>query len=542
LINTNKKVVIVGAGMAGLTAAAYLIRQNCDVLLIEKSNRSGGLVHTFVQDGFSFDTGPRAFVNSGMVKPILKDLGIDWETLNNKVSLAVEDQMFRIDSMDSIDEYKSMLLNLYPENSKDIEQIMSSIYQLSEYTKVLYAFDNPYFVDYKSDKKFLFKKLLPWTFKLLYVLRKFNQFDMPMEEFLNCLTDSQSLIDILTQFFFRKTPTYFALGYFYVWLDYFYPKGGTGTLPTVLHEKISKQGGKFKFNTQIEKIIPSESKVVDCEGNQYDYDYLIWAADLKTLYKKLNPAGLDNKTIEKIKAQSQRILSAKAAESSFAMYIAVDRPPSYFQKNGGAHLFYTPSKKGLGDTNRAVKEKLLENFEKKSKEEILAWLDDFCNLNTFEVSVPVLRDSTLAPEGKTGLMISCIFDYEVIEKIDEAGWLDEFKTEMENRIIGIFSQSFYKGLEDDIIFKFSSSPLTINDIVGSSEGSIVGWSFETEAPVYNKLKDVPKSAQTPIPKIFQAGQWAYAPAGVPIAMLTGWHASQEIIKQSKKNRVSKLKQ
>src|SRR6056297_1409330 len=310
--------------MAGLTAAAYLIRQNCDVLLIEKSNRSGGLVHTFVQDGFSFDTGPRAFVNSGMVKPILKDLGIDWETLNNKVSLAVEDQMFRIDSMDSIDEYKSMLSNLYPENSKDIEQIMSSIYQLSEYTKVLYAFDNPYFVDYKSDKKFLFKKLLPWTFKLLYVLKKFNQFDMPMEDFLDRLTDNQSLKDILTQFFFRKTPTYFALGYFYVWLDYFYPKGGTGTLPTVLHEKISKQGGKFKFNTQIEKIIPSESKVVDCEGNQFDYDHLIWAADLKTLYRKLHLTGLDNPVIEKIKTQSERVLSAKAAESSFAMSIGVN--------------------------------------------------------------------------------------------------------------------------------------------------------------------------------------------------------------------------
>jgi len=535
-MNANKKVVIVGAGMAGLTAAAYLTRQNYNVLLIEKSNRSGGLVHTFVRDGFSFDTGPRAFVNSGMVKPILKDLGIDWETLDNKISLAVEDQMFRIDSMDSIDEYKRILLNLYPEKTKDIEQIMSSINQLSDYTKVLYAFDNPYFVDYMSDKKFLFKKFIPWTFKLLYVLRKFNQFDMPMEDFLNRLTDSQSLIDILTQFFFRKTPTYFALGYFYVWLDYFYPKGGTGTLPTVLHEKITKEGGKFKFNTQIEKIIPSESKVVDLEGNQYDYDHLIWAADLKTLYRKLNPTGLDNKTVEKIKAQTQRVLSAKAAESSFAMYIAVDRPPSYFQKKGGAHLFYTPSKKGLGDTNRGVKEKLLENFEKKSKEEILAWLDDFCNLNTFEVSVPVLRDPTLAPEGKTGLMISCIFDYEVIEKIDEAGWLDEFKREMENRIIGIFSQSFYKNLEDDILYKFSATPITINEVIGSSEGSIVGWSFETEAPVYNKLKDMPKSAQTPIPQIFKAGQWAYAPAGVPIAMLTGWHASQEIIKQSKKKK------
>jgi hypothetical protein len=44
------------------------------------------------------------------------------------------------------------------------------------------------------------------------------------------------------------------------------------------------------------------------------------------------------------------------------------------------------------------------------------------------------------------------------------------------------------------------------------------------------LKDIPKSALTPIPGVFQAGQWAYAPAGVPIAMLTGWHASQEVIK------------
>lgn len=534
--NANKKVVIVGAGMAGLTAGAYLTGQNVDVLLIEKNHRSGGLVHTFERDGFSFDTGPRAFVNSGMVKPILKDLGIDWETIDNKISLAIEDQLFHIDTMDSLDEYKRILLNLYPENTEDIEKIMASIHQLSEYTKVLYAFDNPYFVDYKRDKKFLFKKLIPWTFKLLYVLRKFNQFDMPMEEYLNHLTDNQSLKDILTQFFFRKTPTYFALGYFYVWLDYFYPKGGTATLPNLLHEKISKEGGKFKFKTQIEEIMPSESKVVDSEGNPYDYEHLIWAADLKTLYRKLNPAGLDNKVTEKIKTQSQRVLSAKAAESVFVMYMAVDRPPSYFQKKGGAHLFYTPSKKGLGDTNIGLKERLLENFEKKSKEEILAWLDDFCNLNTFEVSVPALRDPALAPEAKTGLMISCIFDYEVIKKIDGAGWLDAFKREMENRIIRIFSQSFYKGLENDILFKFSATPITINENIGSSEGSIVGWSFETKAPVYNKLKDMPKSARTPIPQIFQAGQWAYAPAGVPIAMLTGWHAAQEIIKQSKKNR------
>jgi len=531
----KNKVVIVGAGMAGLTAGAYLCKENYDILLLEKSYKTGGLVHTFERDGFSFDTGPRAFVNSGMVKPILQDLGIDWETMENKITIAIEDQIFQVDSMDSMDEYKRILLNLYPEESEDIENIMQSIYKLSEYTKILYAFDNPYFVDYMSDKKFVFKKLIPWAFKLIFTLRKFKKFSMPMEDFLEHQTDNQSLRDILTQFFFKKTPTYFALGYFYVWLDYFYPKEGTGMLPRLLHEKIVEGGGKIKLNTQVEEVKPTESKVIDSEGNEYDYDHLIWAADLKKLYQVLNQVGLDKKITKKINAQAQTVSSSKPAESSFIMFAAVDRPPSYFKEKGGGHVFFSQSKQGLGDTNRVLKEKLLENFDEKTKDEVLAWLDDFCNLNTYEVSIPALRYSTLAPEGRTGLMMSCLFDYEVADKINNAGWHDEFKEAMEERMIRILSHSFYPDLDKDIIFKFSTTPLTINKMVGSSGGSIVGWSFETKSPVFNELKDMPKSAQTPIPDVYQAGQWAYAPAGVPIAMLTGWHATQEIIKRSNKS-------
>lgn len=541
-MNSNKKIVIVGAGMAGLTAGAYLVRQNYDVLLLDKNDRTGGLVNTFEHDGFSFDTGPRAFVNSGMVKPILKDLGIDWETMDNKISIALEDHMFSVDSMDSMNEYKHILLDLYPQESDDIEKIMKSIKELSEYTKVLYAFDNPYFVDYMSDKKFVFTKLIPWTFKLLYALKKFNQFDMPMEEFLDCLTDSQPLKDILTQFFFKKTPTYFALGYFHVWMDYFYPKGGTGALPNLLHQKVLEGGGKFKLNTEIKEVIPSQKKVIDSEGNQYEYDYLVWASDLKTLYKELNQTGLEENITKKINTQAQLIASAKPAESSFIMFLEVDRPPSYFQDKGGGHAFYTQSKQGLGDTNGKLKEKLLENFDHTSKEEILAWLDDFCRLNTYEISIPALRDDTLAPKGKTGIMISCLFDFKLIEKINNAGWSGEFKKEFEDRIIQLFSKSFYPDLDKDILYRFSTTPLTINKVVGSSGGSIVGWSFETKSPVFNKLKDMPKSALTPIPNVFQAGQWAYAPAGVPIAMLTGWHASQEIIKLTKQKEKNKTKE
>jgi phytoene dehydrogenase-like protein len=534
MIRENKKIVIVGAGMAGLTAAAYLVRENYRVLLLDKNDRSGGLLNTFAYDGFYFDAGPRAFVNSGIVKPMLKDLGVSWEFLDNRISIGIEDELFRVDSMDSLKEYKSILVNLYPQNIGDIEKIISIIYELSGYTRILYEFDNPNFVDLMSDKKYIFRKLIPWTFKFLNALRKFNQFKMPMEEFLERLTDNQSLTDILIQSFFRETPTYFALGYFYVYLDYFYPKSGTNALPTLLKEKVIDGGGEIKLNTQIVEVKPSVSEIIDSEGNRFNYDYLIWAADLKTLYRYLNPIGLGAELVNEIEAETQKLLSSKGAESVFILFIAVDRPPSYFKTKGGEHMFYTPSKKGLGETNRGARESLIDHFDEKSRDEILAWLDDFCNLNTYEVSIPVLRDSTLAPEGKTGIMISCLFDYSLFEKIEKAGWYDEFKKTLENRIIRIFSQTIYQDLEDDILFKFSSTPLTINKISGSSEGAITGWSFETEIPVVNQLKDIPKSVLTPIPGVLQAGQWAYAPSGVPIAMLTGWYAAQKIIKGSHK--------
>lgn len=526
----KKKVVIVGAGMAGLTAAAYLAKNNIDVLLLEKNDRCGGLVYTFEHDGFSFDTGPRAFVNSGMVQPMLKDLGIDEEFLENKISIGIEDKMFRVDSMDSLRDYERILCHLYPESIEEIKEIISIIDQLSEYTRILYEFDNPNFGGVMQDIKFIFKKLVPWTFKFLHALRKMSQFNIPMEEFLKRYTKNQSLIDILTQFFFRQTPTHFALGYFYVYLDYFYPKGGTHLVAKLLEEKITEWGGEIQLNRQIVEISPSESKVIDLEGNDYHYDHLIWAADLKSLYRNVNSSELSAKVKTQIELESQKTLSAKGAESVFIMFLAVDRPTSFFSENGGEHMFYTPSRKGLGQTDLGLRENLLKDFDNKSKTEILDWVRDFLDLNTFEVSVPALRDPDLAPEGQTGVMISFLFDYDLVQKIDQAGWYPELKEMIEERVIKIFSESIYSGIEDEILFQFSSSPLTINKVSGSSEGAITGWSFETMVPVINELKDIPKSVLTPIPNVLKAGQWAYAPAGVPIAMLTGWYATQRIQK------------
>lgn len=531
------KVVIVGAGMAGLTAAAYLLRENYNVLLLDKNDRCGGLLQTFQSGDFSFDSGPRAFVNSGIMKPMLKDLDIDWEILENKISIGVEDQIVRFNSIDSLQEYQKMLVSLYPESVEDIEKIIPIISKLSYYTKVLYEFDNPNFTsNLLSDKKFVIKKLIPWTFKFLNALRQFNKFKMPMEVYMDGLTKNQSLTDIILQHFFRKTPTYFALGYFHVYLDYFYPKGGTAAVVDLLKNRVLEKGGEIRLNKQIVAVNPSTKTVTDSAGESYAYDQLIWAADLKSLYRYLNPAGLDPKLTAEVKSETDRMLAAKGAESVSILFLVVDRPTSYFQSRGGEHMFYTPSRKGLGQTTRLERETLVKDFDKKTKAEVFDWVDQYCELNTFEVSIPALRDAAMAPEGQTGVMISCLLDFDVVEKIEKAGWYAEFKERLENNIVRIFSESVYPGIADDLLFKFSSTPLTIKQVSGSSEGAITGWSFESNVPVVNKLADLPKSVLTPIPGIFQAGQWAYSPAGVPIAMMTGWYASQKIIKDAKRSR------
>ncbi|MDD3815471.1 MAG: hypothetical protein PHZ02_12600 [Desulfocapsaceae bacterium] len=304
----------------------------------------------------------------------------------------------------------------------------------------------------------------------------------------------------------------------------------------LLKRKVLDGGGEIKLNKQIVAVNPAEKTVTDSAGESYAYDHLIWAADLKSLYRYLNPTGLDAEISAKVETETQAMLSAKGAESVFILFLAADRPTSYFEAKGGEHMFYTPSRIGLGETNRLERENLVRDFDSKTKAEVLEWVDQYCALNTYEVSIPALRDASMAPQGKTGLMISCLMDYDIVEKIEQAGWYVEFKERLENNIIRIFSESIYQDIADDILFKFSATPLTIKQASGSSEAAITGWSFEREVPVVNKLAEIPKSVLTPIPGVYQAGQWAYSPAGVPIAMMTGWYATQKILKGSKQSR------
>jgi oxygen-dependent protoporphyrinogen oxidase len=83
--STKPYVVIIGAGLTGLTMGFYLKKAGINVLIIDKSAKTGGVIQTIREKGFVYETGP----NTGVVSnPEIAEL---FEDLNGKCELEVAD-------------------------------------------------------------------------------------------------------------------------------------------------------------------------------------------------------------------------------------------------------------------------------------------------------------------------------------------------------------------------------------------------------------------------------------------------------------------
>ena len=522
----QKDIIVVGGGIAGLTAALSLAHSGKDVLLLEKNESCGGLMSTFQRDGFRFEAGARALVNAGLVKPLINEFDLDIEMLPNPITLGIEDRLLRVDGEESLTRYADLLKGLYPESQLEVDRIIQSIHDIIEDMKVLYGVNNPLFSK-KRNIISLLPSMIIWMLKFIRTMYRIQKMDTPFEEHLNMLAANQSLKDMIGQHFFRKTPVFFALSYFALYNDYLYPKGGVGAFVHKLVEAIEKRGGEICYQTEITSVDAQNKRLKDSNGNEYLYQKMIWTGDLKTIYTITSDEGLEKHALVNFRKKRQAILSHQGAESVFSVFLALDLPPAYFQEKASGHLFYTPDRKGLGTIHVQELQEMLQRWDTLEKNELFAWLERFCRYNTFEISIPVLRDSDAAPSGKTGMIISVLFDFELTRRIHAKGWYDEFTKKFEEQIIMTISSSIYSGMKEKVLFSFSTTPYSIYSRVGSSEGSIVGWSFEGKIPVVSSMFRMSDSVKTELPDVYAAGKWVYSPAGGPTAIMTGRIAAKK---------------
>ncbi len=525
-------VIIVGGGASGLTAAAYLSRAGRTVLLLEKEDQFGGLVNSFNRDGFIFDGGLRAFDSAGVLLPMLDKLGLEMDLVKNIISIGIENRVIRVESDQNLAEYEQLLQQLYPESRAEVSAIIADMRKMMHFLDIQYGIDNPLFLDFREDRDYFLKKVFPWMFRFALTAPRIAARNQPVEAYLRQFTQNQKLIDIIAQHFFTATPAYFALSYFSLYQDYYYPKGGTGVFTEALTQLIQDQGGQMKTHARVNAIQPERKTLSTAGGEAYAYDQLLWAADQKTLYRLVDINSLTNPRLaSKVEEKRYQLADLVGNDSIFTLYVCSDLPGEFFEEVSSGHFFYTPSREGQSQAGPIPRNG--------SWEEIQQWLERFFALTTYEISIPALRDPSLAPKGKTGLIISVLFDYALTKHIDDHGWDPAFRTLASELILNTLSGSIYPGLGDSVLDHFSATPLTMEKRTGSTDGAITGWAFTNDLmPAESRLVKIANAVNTPLPDISQAGQWTYSPSGFPVALITGKLAADKIDSRLKRRRTA----
>ena len=524
-------VIVVGSGMGGLTTACYTAKEGHRVLLLEKQKQPGGLFGSFTSGEYVFDHGARAVENSGIMFPMFKQLGLNLDFVKSPVHIRTQDHMVPITSDIELDDYEAFLGKLFPEEKPAIKAICNDIISISKQMRVLYGIDNPLFVENAfTDMKYLSKVLLPWFFKFIFTIPRTQRFFTPVIQHLEKFTNNRQLIDFISQHFFEETPAIFAMSYFSLYTDYNYPKGGTGKVVEEMVRYFKDHHGTLQLDEEVLHVDSDQKTVLTKQGHTYAYKKLVWAGSTTRLHQLTTTT--DAKTMTKQKTALALTSKGKGADSVMTMFMKVKDPGRKLAKQAGMHTFYTPYLDGLsGHPLSLIKP---NNTFVTSKKKIMDWVKEWYRRNTFEISVPVLRDETLAPSDESGFIVSILLDYSLTKYIADQGWYTELIDLTKQSFVDILDETWLNGLKKATYEMLPASPLTMEKFASVHQGSLSGWSFANR-PMLSEyyFTRVNKSVITPYQDIYQAGQWAFAPAGLPTCALTGKLASDRIVKELK---------
>ncbi|NLI54835.1 MAG: NAD(P)/FAD-dependent oxidoreductase [Clostridiales bacterium] len=518
-------VVVAGGGVAGLTAAAYCAKAGLRTLVCERADKPGGLVGTFTRAGFSFDAGIRAFEDSSVITPMLRSLGSSLEFVKNPVTIGIGSRSVRLLDRSSLHDYANLFKSFFPDQAAAIDGIAVQIETVMRYMDVLYGAENPLFLDRElRDPKYLAGTLLPWLLDYSVNMRKAARLDAPVRQYLRRFTQSEPLIDMICQHFFADTPTFFALSYFGLYLDYRYPVGGTGQLPLRLAEIFSAQGGTLLTGADIVGVSPATRTAALADGRTFRYGQLIWAADQTALYRALGEPL--PKAARRQKALVER---SRGIDSILTLYLGTGISPAEAEAACGAHAFYTPVADGFSSLPD------WRTLRCDGTEALRRWTVSYLETTTYELSIPALRDPALAPAGKTGWIASTLFDYELAKFFADSGEYESFKSLATKTILRVLGASLLPGLTEKIEYSFCATPLTIERETGARHGAITGWAYTNRPiPAVHDFKKLRQAIRTGLPDVLQCGMWTFSPAGLPVSIITGKLAADEAARRLKR--------
>lgn len=139
--NTDKEVVILGAGITGLTVSFLLQEKNIDFCTLESKNRTGGSIYTVKKDGFILEKGPNTvLLNNEETVKLLKKTGLLNKLIfanpdaSKKRYIIKDDVLYKVPTS-PFDFFLSPLLSLKAKLKLIKEPFINSVYEKEQSIK-----------------------------------------------------------------------------------------------------------------------------------------------------------------------------------------------------------------------------------------------------------------------------------------------------------------------------------------------------------------------------------------------------------------------
>jgi phytoene dehydrogenase-like protein len=254
-------VVVIGAGMGGLTAAIRLAQAGRRVTVMEARNQVGGLASGARYDGFDFDAGPYILLDRPGLEWAFERLQIRWteKTSLERIKSVYEvhtpdDSCVRIS--DSLDDTVRGLKDKWPEVGPAYESFIASTQRTYKRLQPLQRMSGPGIADMLRTGAW---RELPFLFKSLNSVLRSSRLPEPVCRALTVWTHVAG-----QQPHAAPSPLALVPGMIHG-VGAWYPHGGIRALPELLASKMSELEVRLLLNTKVRKIGSSNGRVTGVE-------------------------------------------------------------------------------------------------------------------------------------------------------------------------------------------------------------------------------------------------------------------------------------
>jgi phytoene desaturase len=282
-------VVIVGAGLAGLSAAMRLAGAGRNVTVIERESIPGGRAGRISDRGYEFDTGPTVLTMPDLIADAFDCLG---ENMNDWLTLEPIAPLYRAFYQDgSVLDVHSDATAMAAEIEKVIGASEADGYlKYVDFVTDLYKYEMKTFIDRNIDSPL---DLLSMDLVRLIKLGGFRKLAPKVGQYLK---DDRTQRVFSFQSMYAGLSPYDALAIYAViaYMDsvagVFAPKGGMHALPVAMANAAAKHGVTFKYDTEVTKVRMNANRATGVEtstGEFYAADVVVLNPDLPVAYRDL---------------------------------------------------------------------------------------------------------------------------------------------------------------------------------------------------------------------------------------------------------------